>query len=175
MVVGAMTDPKGDRSKGPADQPDPDQYVRIVGAGASDGCGDPRGQTAHDRRGQLPRDPDHAHHGHGRTVPKDYAMVCSLPVDAPGVTMIFGRQASDGRRDKRTSAWTRASPRFGAVGGEAVIVFEDVFVPWENVYMDGETDFTGSPGLSVRRPSPGQLRGLQDRPDGCADRARSAT
>jgi 4-hydroxybutyryl-CoA dehydratase/vinylacetyl-CoA-Delta-isomerase len=30
MVVGAMTDPKGDRSKGPADQPDPDQYVHIV-------------------------------------------------------------------------------------------------------------------------------------------------
>ncbi len=30
MVVGAMTDPKGDRSKTPADQPDPDQYVHIV-------------------------------------------------------------------------------------------------------------------------------------------------
>jgi 4-hydroxybutyryl-CoA dehydratase/vinylacetyl-CoA-Delta-isomerase len=30
MVVGAMTDPKGDRSKGPADQADPDQYVHVV-------------------------------------------------------------------------------------------------------------------------------------------------
>jgi 4-hydroxybutyryl-CoA dehydratase/vinylacetyl-CoA-Delta-isomerase len=30
MVVGAMTDPKGDRSKSPADQPDPDQYVHVV-------------------------------------------------------------------------------------------------------------------------------------------------
>jgi 4-hydroxybutyryl-CoA dehydratase/vinylacetyl-CoA-Delta-isomerase len=30
MVVGAMTDPKGDRSRGPADQPDPDQYVHVV-------------------------------------------------------------------------------------------------------------------------------------------------
>jgi len=30
MVVGAMTDPKGDRSKSPADQPDPDQFVRVV-------------------------------------------------------------------------------------------------------------------------------------------------
>ena len=29
MVVGAMTDPKGDRSKSPANQPDPDQYVHI--------------------------------------------------------------------------------------------------------------------------------------------------
>jgi 4-hydroxybutyryl-CoA dehydratase/vinylacetyl-CoA-Delta-isomerase len=25
-----MTDPKGDRAKGPVDQPDPDQYVHIV-------------------------------------------------------------------------------------------------------------------------------------------------
>ena len=33
MVVGAMTDPKGDRSKGPADQHDPDQYVRVVERG----------------------------------------------------------------------------------------------------------------------------------------------
>ena len=30
MVVGAMTDPKGDRSKGPAQQADPDQYLRVV-------------------------------------------------------------------------------------------------------------------------------------------------
>ncbi len=30
MVVGAMTDPKGDRSKSPADQPDPDQDVHVV-------------------------------------------------------------------------------------------------------------------------------------------------
>jgi len=30
MVVGAMTDPKGDRSKDPADQPDPDQFIHIV-------------------------------------------------------------------------------------------------------------------------------------------------
>lgn len=30
MVVGAMTDPKGDRSKSPVDQPDPDQYVHVV-------------------------------------------------------------------------------------------------------------------------------------------------
>ena len=31
MVVGAMTDPKGDRSKSPADQVDPDQFVHVVG------------------------------------------------------------------------------------------------------------------------------------------------
>lgn len=74
---------------------------------------------------------------------KDYAVICALPVDAPGVTMIFGRQASDGRRDKREKIDV-GNPSFGAVGGEAVIVFEDVFVPLERVFMDGETDFTGA-------------------------------
>ena len=61
---------------------------------------------------------------------KDYALVCALPVDAPGITMIFGRQASDDRRDKRERIDV-GKPSFGAVGGEAVIAFEDVFVPKE--------------------------------------------
>jgi 4-hydroxybutyryl-CoA dehydratase/vinylacetyl-CoA-Delta-isomerase len=74
---------------------------------------------------------------------KDYAVVCAIPVDAPGITMIFGRQASDDRRDKRERIDV-GKPSFGAVGGEAVIAFEDVFVPWERVFMDGETQFTGS-------------------------------
>jgi 4-hydroxybutyryl-CoA dehydratase/vinylacetyl-CoA-Delta-isomerase len=73
---------------------------------------------------------------------KDYAVVCAVPIDAQGITMIFGRQASDDRRDKgeRIDA---GKPKFAAVGGEAVIAFEDVFVPTERVFMDGETDFTG--------------------------------
>ena len=56
--------------------------------------------------------------------------------------MIFGRQANDTRRDNREDIDV-GKPSFGAVGGEAVIVFEDVFVPLEKVFMDGETDFTG--------------------------------
>ena len=73
---------------------------------------------------------------------RDYALICAVPVDAPGVTMIFGRQANDARRDRREDIDV-GKPSFGAVGGEAVIVFEDVFVPLAKVFMDGETDFTG--------------------------------
>jgi 4-hydroxybutyryl-CoA dehydratase/vinylacetyl-CoA-Delta-isomerase len=72
---------------------------------------------------------------------KDYAVTCAIPVDAPGVTMIFGRQASDDRRDKEERI-DSGKPAFGAVGGEALIAFEDVFVPKERVFMDGETEFT---------------------------------
>ena len=57
--------------------------------------------------------------------------------------MIFGRQANDSRRDNRERIDV-GNPSFGSVGGEAVIVFDDVFVPRDKVFMDGEADFTGS-------------------------------
>ena len=140
MVVGAMTDPKGDRSKGPADQDDPDQYVRIVDRN-SEGVkirGAKLHMTGAVNSHEILIMPTTAMDERSR----DFAVVCSLPVDAPGVTMVFGRQANDGRRD-RNERLDSGKPSFGVVGGEAMIVFEDVFVPWENVYMDGECEFTG--------------------------------
>ena len=139
MVVGAMTDPKGDRSKGPADQPDPDQYVHAV-EHRDDGIV-VRGAKLHMTGGVNSHEilvmPTTAMDERS----KDYAVSFAIPVDAPGVTMIFGRQASDDRRDKRERI-DSGKPVFGAVGGEAVIVFEDVFVPKERIFMHGETGFT---------------------------------
>jgi len=139
MVVGAMTDPKGDRSKGPADQADPDQYVHIVDRRA-DGIVI-RGAKLHMTGGVNSHEilvmPTTAMDERS----KDYAVICALPVDAPGVTMIFGRQASDDRRDRRERIDV-GKPSFGSVGGEAVIAFEDVFVPGDRIFMDGETEFT---------------------------------
>lgn len=140
MVVGAMTDPKGDRSKKPTEQPDPDQYLRIVKRNA-DGVYI-RGAKLH-MTGAV--------NSHEILVmpttsldPKstDYAVVCAVPVDAEGITMIFGRQAGDDRRDKLERIDV-GKPRFGAVGGEAMIVFDDVFVPNDRVFLNGETEFTG--------------------------------
>jgi len=140
MVVGAMTDPKGDRSRGPAEQADPDQYVHVVKR-REDGVVI-RGAKLHMTGGVnsheilvMPTTAMDEKSG-------DYAVVCAVPVNAPGVTMIFGRQASDDRRD-RGERIDVGKPRFGSVGGEAVIAFEDVFVPKERVFMDGESAFTG--------------------------------
>ena len=139
MVVGAMTDPKGDRSRGPADQADPDQYLHIVDRRA-DGIVI-RGAKLHMTGGVNSHEilvmPTTAMDERS----KDYAVICSLPVDASGVTMIFGRQASDDRRDKRERIDV-GKPSFGVVGGEAVIAFEDVFVPADRVFMDGQAEFT---------------------------------
>jgi len=141
MVVGAMTDPKGDRSKGPADQPDPDQYVHVVER-REDGIvirGAKLHMTGAVNSHEILVMPTAAMDEGS----KDYAVVCALPIDAPGITMIFGRQANDDRRD-REERIDVGKPSFGAVGGEAVLVFEDVFVPYENVFMDGEAEFTGA-------------------------------
>ena len=140
MVVGAMTDPKGDRSKGPADQPDPDQYVHVAER-REDGIvirGAKLHMTGAVNSHEILVMPTTAMDESA----KDYAVVCAVPIDAPGITMIFGRQANDDRRDRKERIDV-GKPSFGAVGGEAVIVFEDVFVPYENVFMDGEVEFTG--------------------------------
>jgi 4-hydroxybutyryl-CoA dehydratase/vinylacetyl-CoA-Delta-isomerase len=140
MVVGAMTDPKGDRSKSPADQHDPDQYVHVVDR-QQDGIvirGAKLHMTGAVNSHEILVMPTTAMNESS----KDYAVVCAVPIDAPGVTMVFGRQANDDRRD-RLERIDVGKPSFGAVGGEALLVFEDVFVPNENVFMDGETEFTG--------------------------------
>ncbi len=140
MVTGAMTDPKGDRSKGPSGQSDPDQYVRIVEQ-RDDGIVI-RGAKAHAtgvvNSHEILIMPTTAL----KDTEKEYAVICSIPVDAEGITMIFGRQANDERRDNEERIDV-GKPRFGAVGGEALVVFEDVFVPNERVFMNGETKFAG--------------------------------
>ncbi|UCE54894.1 MAG: 4-hydroxybutyryl-CoA dehydratase, partial [Desulfobacterales bacterium] len=141
MVVGAMTDPKGDRSKGPADQPDPDQYVHVVER-RDDGVvirGAKLHMTGAVNSHEILVMPTTALN----EASKDYAIVCAIPIDDPGITLIFGRQASDDRRDKQE--WIDSGkPRFGAVGGEAVIAFDDVFVPNERIFLNGETEFTAT-------------------------------
>lgn len=140
MVVGAMTDPKGDRSKGPTEQDDPDQYVHVVDR-RDDGIvirGAKLHMTGAINSHEILVMPTTALDENA----KDYAIVGAIPIDAPGVTLIFGRQASDDRRDKREYIDVGKS-KFGVVGGEAVIAFDDVFIPKDRVFIDGETSFTG--------------------------------
>ena len=141
MVVGAMTDPKGDRSKSPADQPDPDQFVRVV-ARRDDGIvirGAKLHMTGAVNSHEILIMPTMAMDEKS----KAYAFVGAIPVDAPGILMVFGRQAGDDRRDKLERIDV-GKPQFGAVGGEAMIVFDNVFIPNERIFLDGESEFTGT-------------------------------
>jgi 4-hydroxybutyryl-CoA dehydratase/vinylacetyl-CoA-Delta-isomerase len=135
VVGGAMTDVKGDRSKGPSQQADPDLFVRIVER-REDGIVI-RGAKAH-QTGCI--------NSHWILVmptvrlteaDKDWSVVCAIPVEAAGLTYVYGRQscdtrALDGEIDVGNATYA---------GQEALIVIEDVFVPWEHVFMDGEYEF----------------------------------
>jgi 4-hydroxybutyryl-CoA dehydratase/vinylacetyl-CoA-Delta-isomerase len=71
---------------------------------------------------------------------QDYAVAFALPADAAGILMIFGRQPSDTRR-LEGGQLDVGNREFG--GHEAVIILDDVFVPWERVFMAGEYAFSG--------------------------------
>jgi 4-hydroxybutyryl-CoA dehydratase/vinylacetyl-CoA-Delta-isomerase len=70
-----------------------------------------------------------------------YAVVAALPVDAEGITYIYGRQSCDTRALERGSI-DQGNARFG--GQEAMIVLDDVFVPHSHVFMDGEFEFAST-------------------------------
>ena len=138
-VDGAMTDPKGDRSKAPHQQKDPDLFVHVVEK-RDDGIVI-RGAKAHmtgmvnshwmlimPTMGMLPGE-------------EDYTICCAVPVDAPGITHIFGRQTNDDRKMEGTI--DQGNANYGIVGGECLTVLDDVFVPNEYIFMNGDTKFSG--------------------------------
>jgi 4-hydroxybutyryl-CoA dehydratase/vinylacetyl-CoA-Delta-isomerase len=138
MLVGGMTDPKGDRSKRPSQQADPDVFTRVV-AKTKDGVV-VRGAKAHQTGAVNSHEimilPTQAM----QAGEENYAIAAAIPLNAKGVTLIFGRQSND---DRKTQGFDAGNCEFGMVGGEALVVFEDVFVPWERVFLCGEIDYSG--------------------------------
>jgi 4-hydroxybutyryl-CoA dehydratase/vinylacetyl-CoA-Delta-isomerase len=138
MVVGGMTDPKGDRGLPPHQQPDPDVFVHVAER-RKDGI-IVRGAKAHQTGAANSHEilvmPTVAM----RAEDKDFAVSFAAPLDAPGVTLIFGRQTND---ERKLGKLDQGNPTYGVVGGEALVIFNNVFVPWERVFMCGETEFAG--------------------------------
>jgi 4-hydroxybutyryl-CoA dehydratase/vinylacetyl-CoA-Delta-isomerase len=139
VVGGAMTDPKGDRSKGPSDQDDPDMFVHVVerradgivlrGAKAHQtGCVNSHFIIVMPTMRLSPKD-------------RDYAVVAAIPTDHPGLTFIYGRQSCD-TRAMEGGTIDQGNAQFS--GQEAMIVIDDVFVPYEYVLMNGETEFAST-------------------------------
>jgi 4-hydroxybutyryl-CoA dehydratase/vinylacetyl-CoA-Delta-isomerase len=137
-VDGAMTDPKGDRGLAPHAQPDPDMYLRVVERRA-DGIV-VRGAKAHQTgiinsqevivMPTVAMGPDD----------KDYAVSFAVPVDAEGIVMIIGRQSCDTRK-LEGSQMDVGNSEFGGV--EALVVFDDVFVPNDRIFLNGEFEYAG--------------------------------
>ncbi|MBB5706695.1 4-hydroxyphenylacetate 3-hydroxylase family protein [Sphingopyxis panaciterrulae] len=137
IILGAgMTDPKGDRSKRPHEQADPDMFLHVTKrteAGVY-----VTGAKAH-MTGGL--------NSHWICVmptmnmgeaDRDFAIVGLVPGDAAGITYIYGRQSCDTRALEKGDI-DQGNARFG--GQEVLVVFDNVFIPYEHVLMDGEYEF----------------------------------
>jgi 4-hydroxybutyryl-CoA dehydratase/vinylacetyl-CoA-Delta-isomerase len=136
VIGGAMTDVKGDRGKPPHAQADPDLYVRVThrtengvyisGAKAHQtGCINSHWMIVMPtlRLGENDR---------------DYAVVGAVPVDAKGITYVYGRQSCD-TRSMEPGDMDSGNARYG--GQEAMVLFDEVFIPNERLFMNGEFEF----------------------------------
>jgi 4-hydroxybutyryl-CoA dehydratase/vinylacetyl-CoA-Delta-isomerase len=75
---------------------------------------------------------------------KDYAVCFAVPADADGITYIYGRQSMDTRKLEEGTCGEidRGNVCYG--GQEILVVFEDVFVPAEHVFMCGEYEHSSA-------------------------------
>ena len=129
-----VTDVKGDRSKAPHAQKDKDMYLRIIEKN-EDGIV-VRGAKAH-QTGSLSSHeiivlPTRAF-GKGD---EDYAVSFAIPNDTPGLIHVVGRSSLDTREidgcDVGNARYSKYCP---------TVIFDDVFVPWDRVFMCGEVEF----------------------------------
>jgi 4-hydroxybutyryl-CoA dehydratase/vinylacetyl-CoA-Delta-isomerase len=134
-ITQCITDSKGDRSRRPGNQDDPDHYVRVV-ARRDDGIVI-RGAKLHISAASM---------GHElMTIPtksmkageEQYSVACMVPVNAPGVKII-----------NTTYAPRHHDTRDFPISGrhhtpEGFVIFDDVFVPNDRVFLDGNPELAG--------------------------------
>ena len=133
----AMTDAKGDRSRRPHLQANPDTYVHVVERTA-------KGIVISGTKAIVTGAP----YMHELLVmpcrnmvreDADFAVCCAVAVDAPGITIIARPAGRPGDRLEHGAALF--SRRYGQ--STAVVVFDKVFVPWERVFYAGEWEHSG--------------------------------
>ena len=132
-LAGALTDPKGDRSKRPLEQRDPDMSLRMI---AKDGDG---GIVVRGAKvmiaGAAEANEVFVLPGTGyKEGESEYAISFAIPRDVQGLTVVEARHPSDGRD---------LEPGFDnpvELGGitQGYLLFQDVHVPRDRVFMAGE-------------------------------------
>ena len=135
-VDGAMTDPKGDRGLSAAAQADADLFLHVVER-RPDGVvvrGAKAHQTGASNSHEILVMPTQAM----KANEQDYAIAFSVPIDAEGIFMVVGRQSCDTRK-LEDGSMDRGNPTFG--GMEALVIFDNVFVPNDRIFLNGEVEF----------------------------------
>jgi 4-hydroxyphenylacetate 3-monooxygenase/4-hydroxybutyryl-CoA dehydratase/vinylacetyl-CoA-Delta-isomerase len=131
----AMTDVKGDRSLRPHQQADPDLYLHVVDRTEKGII--VRGAKAHNTNAPYAHELIVLPTREMTEADAAYAVAFAIPADTEGITMICRcsspRQPRPGSRPLSSSYSTV----------ESLTVFDNVFVPWERVFMCGEWQAAG--------------------------------
>ncbi|MDO9314317.1 MAG: 4-hydroxyphenylacetate 3-hydroxylase N-terminal domain-containing protein [Burkholderiaceae bacterium] len=132
----AMTDAKGDRSRRPHEQANPDTYVHVVERNA-------RGIVISGTKAIVTGAP-YVHEflvmpcRNMGVEDAEFAVCCAVPVDAKGITIVARPAGRPGEKVEHGSPLF--SRRYGQSTG--VVIFNQVFVPWERVFYAGEWEHT---------------------------------
>jgi 4-hydroxybutyryl-CoA dehydratase/vinylacetyl-CoA-Delta-isomerase len=132
----AITDAKGHRRKRPLQQDDPDAYVRVVDR-QSDGIVI-RGAKLHITGAPLVHEQVVLPTKSMKPGEEDYAVACSVPTNAAGLHIVNTTNAPRGEDVRHFPISSRTNMP------EGLLVFDDVFVPHERVFLDGETSHAAS-------------------------------
>jgi 4-hydroxybutyryl-CoA dehydratase/vinylacetyl-CoA-Delta-isomerase len=137
VLFSGVTDVKGDRSKRPSEQSDPDMYLHVIDRN-NDGIV-VRGAKIH-QTGSLC-----AHWGIAvparemRAADKDYAVCFAFPADAEGIIHVYGRGTLEARALQGVDLGNVEFSKFAPM-----VIFKDVFIPWDHVFLDGEYEYAGN-------------------------------
>lgn len=137
---GMITDAKGDRSLSPGQQSDPDVYLRVIEARA-DGI-IVRGAKAHQSGAALAHFNLVAPTTSMKENEKQFAVAFAVPPNAKGIVHIAEAPAPNSRRLIDNDEMDFGNFKYG-VHGSTLVVFNNVFVPKERVFMCGEYEFAG--------------------------------
>ena len=135
----SMTDAKGNRKARPSQQEDPDLYLRVVEKNS-------KGIVVRGAKNHITMGPYVDEHLviPTRTFTKeegDWAVSFAIPADAEGVKII-SRVVTPRPRIELKAPYNL----YGV--SDSVLVFDNVFVPWERVFMCGEWEFAGKLALT---------------------------
>jgi 4-hydroxybutyryl-CoA dehydratase/vinylacetyl-CoA-Delta-isomerase len=130
----SMTDVKGDRSKRPSEQSDPDLYLHVVEERRNGII--VRGAKAHQTGAGCAHEAIVMPTCRMLESDKKYAIAFAIPTNAKGIIYVYGRFPMDTREiegiDVGNIKYGKHSP---------LMIFDDVFVPWDRVFMYQEYEF----------------------------------
>ncbi|MBW1850634.1 MAG: aromatic ring hydroxylase [Deltaproteobacteria bacterium] len=134
-----QTDPKGDRKARPAQQKDPDLYLRVVEKNS-------KGIVVRGAKNHITMGPYVDEHLvlPTRNMTKeegDWAVSFAIPADTDGIRIISRIVTPRGRIDLK-------APYNNYGVSDSLVIFDNVFVPWERVFMCGEWEFAGRLALT---------------------------